>query len=296
MRRILSIVGLAVLVAAGFLFWLSRPQPLPADAMAGLEGDAEHGRQVYLAAGCRSCHTAPESEDKDLLAGGQRFPSDFGTFLAPNISPHPEAGIGDWSLDQFASAVMRGVSPENRHYYPAFPYAAYARMDRQDVADLWAYWQTLPQSDQASAPHEVGFPFSIRRGLGLWKAMFVDPDWVMAGDLSPEEERGRYLAEALAHCGECHTPRGALGNLDTARWMAGAPDPSGKGQIPALTPDKLDWSAGDIAYYLESGFTPDYDSAGGHMVAVIDNFAELSPEDRTAVAAYVKALSEPAGE
>ncbi|MEY8842863.1 cytochrome c, partial [Cribrihabitans sp. XS_ASV171] len=147
--------------------------------------------------------------------------------------------------------------------------------------------QELPQSDQASAPHEIGFPFSIRRGLGLWKAMFVDPDWVMAGELTPEQQRGRYLVEALAHCGECHTPRGALGNLDTARWMAGAPDPSGKGQIPPLTPDELTWSAGDIAYYLESGFTPDYDSAGGHMVAVIDNFAELTPEDRAAVAAYV---------
>ena len=102
--------------------------------------------------------------------------------------------------------------------------------------------------------------------------------------------RGRYLSEALAHCGECHTPRGALGNLDMARWLAGAPNPTGSGNIPPLTPGQLEWSAEDIAFYLETGFTPSYDSAGGHMAAVVENFSKLPPEDRAAVAAYLKAL------
>ncbi|MGA1269519.1 MAG: c-type cytochrome, partial [Gemmobacter sp.] len=98
------------------------------------------------------------------------------------------------------------------------------------------------------------------------------------------------LVEALAHCGECHTPRNFAGALDRARWLRGAPDPAGRGTIPPLTPDRLAWSAADIAFYLETGFTPDYDSAGGHMVAVIENFATLPPQDRAAVAAYLKAL------
>jgi mono/diheme cytochrome c family protein len=105
-------------------------------------------------------------------------------------------------------------------------------------------------------------------------------------------ERGRYLVEAAGHCAECHTPRTALGGLDTDRWMAGAPNPSGKGRIPGLTPAQLKWGLEDIAYYLETGFTPDFDSAGGEMAQVVRNMARLTPEDRLAIAAYIKALPE----
>ena len=289
MRVFRGLILVAVLVAAAG-WWMTRVRPLPSDALAGLEGDAARGEAVFLAAGCASCHAAPEATDKRVLSGGQRFASDFGTFIAPNISPDPTHGIGGWTGAQFASALQRGVSPEGRHYYPAFPYTAYAKMRDQDVVDLWAFWQTLPASATPSQPHEVGFPFSIRRGIGVWKLLYMNENWVVAGDLEPELERGRYLVEALAHCGECHTPRGPLGGLDTSRWLSGAPNPSGKGEIPALTPDRLTWDAGEIAYYLETGFTPDYDSAGGHMVAVVENFGKLTPEDRAAVAAYVKAL------
>ncbi|MEO0866508.1 MAG: cytochrome c, partial [Pseudomonadota bacterium] len=215
------------------------------------------------------------------------------TFIAPNISPHPEAGIGAWSLEDFANALRHGTSPSGQHYYPAFPYSAYIRMTDTQIADLWAFWQSLPADPTPSAAHEVGFPFNIRLSVGGWKLLYLDPDWVMAGDLSPELTRGRELVEALGHCSECHTPRNALGGLDQSRWLAGAPNPTGRGTIPALTPDKLEWSATDIAYYLESGFTPDYDSVGGHMVAVVENFAKLTAEDRAAVAAYLKALPAP---
>ena len=290
MGLFLKIVLPAALVAAGTGWWLTAPDRVDAAAYDGLTGDATRGETVFNAAGCASCHHAPDSEENLVLAGGQAFPSDFGTFHAPNISPSAH-GIGGWSLTDFANALTRGVSPEGAHYYPAFPWTAYARMVPQDVADLHAYMMTLPASDVASLPHDLGFPFNIRRTVGGWKLLFASEDWVI--DVPPELERGRYLVEALAHCGECHTPRNALGALDTNRWLAGAPNPSGQGTIPPLTPDRFDWSEADIAYYLETGFTPDYDSAGGHMAAVISNFAKLTPEDRAAVAAYVKALPAP---
>ncbi len=163
-------------------------------------------------------------------------------------------------------------------------------MTDQDVADLWAYMQTLPASDAPSQPHEVGFPFSIRASLGGWKLLFMSDEWVVQNVSTEAETKGRYLVEALAHCGECHSPRNALGGLDRNNWLAGAPNPAGNGRIPTLTPGQLDWASEDIAYYLESGFTPDFDSVGGHMVEVVDNFAKLSAEDRTAVAQYLKAL------
>ena len=163
-------------------------------------------------------------------------------------------------------------------------------MTDQDVADLWAFWQTLPSSDVESLPHEVGFPFNIRASLGPWKYMFLKDDWVQPAD-SPDVERGRYLVEALGHCAECHTSRNLIGGLQASSWMDGAPNPSGKGRIPGISPEHLDWSAGDIAYYLETGFTPDFDSAGGKMADVVSNLSKLPKEDREAIAAYLKALN-----
>lgn len=277
---------LAALGGAVF-WWLTRPAGEDA-RFAALTGDADAGRLVYAATGCGSCH-AEKGDGPPVLSGGYRIESPFGTFIAPNISPGP-AGIGGWSLPAFARAVQQGVSPEGQHYYPAFPYAAYAKMAPQDVADLKAYIDTLPASDTPSPAHEIGFPFTIRRGLGLWK-MLQTADWVLKDAPSPEMERGRYLVEAMGHCAECHTPRGLTGHLQRDQWMMGAPNPSGKGTIPAIHPSKLSWSDTDIAYYLETGFTPDYDSAGGAMASVIRNMSQLPAEDRAAIAAYLKALN-----
>ncbi len=278
------------LIVAGVGWWLTAPAPRPASDFDGLTADAARGALTFATAGCASCHAAPGAagEAKLTLAGGQRFASPFGTFIAPNISPGPE-GIGGWTLAQFANAVQRGISPQGAHYFPAFPYTSYIRANDQDVADIHAYMQSLPVSDAASLPHEVAFPFNIRRAVGLWKWLYLEDAWVTEA-ASPEIERGRYLSEALAHCAECHTPRDALGGLDASAWMAGAPNPSGPGRIPAITPDKLFWSEPDLAEYFNSGFTPEFDSAGGHMADVIENLAKLPPEDRAALAAYVKAL------
>jgi len=292
MRRAIAVLaGLAVLGAAGF-WWLTRPARVSAAALPAHQADPEAGQLIFTAGGCTSCHAAPsaEGEDKLLLSGGLRIESDFGTFLAPNISPHPQAGIGGWTEAQFVTAMRKGTSPDGRHYYPAFPYTSYARMTDADLLDLFAYVKTLPQSDVASQPHELGFPFTVNRGIGLWKMLFLDPSPVLAAADDPLVARGRYLVEGPAHCGECHTPRNAIGGLQYDAWLSGGPNPDGEGRIPNITPAGLPWSAGDIAYYLESGFTPEFDSAGGSMVEVIRNTSQLPPEDREAIAAYLKAV------
>ena len=289
MRYVLILLILIAALAGGALY-LTRPIPVAESRLSSLSGDAAAGELVFYSSGCSSCHLAPESEDPMLLAGGQRFATEFGTFVAPNISSHPEQGLGSWTQAQFASAVLEGVSPEGAHYYPAFPYSSYTRMSDQDVVDLWAFMQTLPASDAASQPHELALPFQFRQPLGIWKALYVTDGWRLRRVETPEVERGRYLVEALGHCGECHTERNLLGALDQDTWLAGAPNPSGQGRIPAIHPDRLNWSDTDIAYYLETGFTPDFDSAGGSMAAVVRNYAKLPPEDRAAVAAYLKAL------
>lgn len=292
MMRVLRWLVLLAVIGAGGVWVLSWPKPLSDADVAGLTGDATRGEAVFWAAGCASCHMAPEAkaEAQLVLVGGQRFPSDFGTFIAPNISQDPDQGIGGWSLLDLANALKRGVSPEGTHYYPALPYASYARMQMQDVADLHVFLQTLPSDPTPSQPHEIGFPFSIRDSVGVWKLLFLSEDWDLPGNLTPTADRGRYIAEALAHCGECHTPRNMLGGMDTARWLGGAPNPSGDGRIPNITPGKLGWTADDIVQYLTTGFTPDFDSVGGHMAHVVENMARLPEGDRQAVAEYLLAV------
>ncbi|QJF51325.1 cytochrome c [Roseobacter ponti] len=278
----------AGLVGAAALWWITRPAPLP-DGPELAQGDAEAGALVFAAAGCASCHVTPGAPgtEQPVLAGGRAFETQFGTFFAPNITLDPEAGIGGWNQAEFAHALREGVSPEGRHYYPAFPYTAYAQMTPGDVADLYAYMQHLPASMEQSKPHDLPFPVSVRRTLGVWKLLGQREDFHLQGDLSPEEMRGRYLAEALGHCSECHTPRNALGVPDRDRWLAGAPSPTGKGKIPNITPGVLDWSEADLVAYFTTGLTPDYDSAGGDMAVVVENLALLPDSDRAALAAYL---------
>lgn len=292
-KRGLFLAVLAGALTGAVLLYITRPQPLPEDALAGLVADAARGETVFWAGGCASCHAAADAkgEEKLILAGGQRFASPFGTFVAPNISNDAITGIGAWRALDLANAMLRGVSPGGSHYYPVFPYASYARASLQDIVDLRAFLATLPADATPNQLHEVGFPFNIRPGLGLWKLLYLRDGWVVTGDLTPEEEHGRYLVEALGHCGECHTPRGALGGPDLSRWLAGGPVPAGTGRFPNITPAALDWSEADIAEYLSSGFTPEYDSAGGHMALVVENTARLSPEDRQAIAAYLKRVA-----
>lgn len=291
MRKILTSLVIFGVFCGAFLWWLSRPIPVAADLLTGLTGDATRGELVFNAGGCASCHAAPTAKDDEklVLSGGYRIVSPFGTFLAPNISPSQQ-GIGGWSAQDLANALIAGVSPDGQHYYPALPYTTYQRMQPQDVVDLKTFMDTLPSSDVASLPNELTFPFTLRRGLGLWKQLNMNPEWILKDVPTPDLQRGRYLVEALGHCAECHTPRDITGGLDRSQWMAGAANPSGEGKIPGISPATLDWSAKDIAYFLETGLTPDYDSAGGQMTKVIYNTSKLPPEDRAAIAAYLKAL------
>jgi mono/diheme cytochrome c family protein len=290
----------AVLVLAVIAYAVTAPSALSADELPSHTPDAAAGERVFWAGGCASCHASPvdgkraRGDDKLLLGGGMELASAKGTFVVPNISPSEEHGIGRWSTLDFVNAMLRGVSPDGRHYYPSFPYASYARMRFEDVIDLKAYLDTLPEVSGGSTDHELRFPWSLRRGIGAWKRLYLDAGAVVDVK-SPDAlfDRGRYLVEGPGHCGECHTPRNRFAALDTRHWLAGAPHPDGEGRVPNITPageNVADWSAADIVYYLESGFTPDFDAVGGSMVAVQENMAKLSADDREAIAAYLKAV------
>ena len=294
MKRLTITIGLAALVVVSLLY-VTRPSGLPADALPSHPVDVVNGERLFHAGGCASCHGSTETESAlPVLGGGLEMDTPFGIFRVPNISPHPANGIGGWTQLDFVNAMHRGVSPGGRHYYPSFPYASYTRMSFEDLMDLKSYLDTLPEAAKVNRQHDLKFPWSIRTGIGLWKVINLDSAPVVS---VPDENdvliRGRYLVEGAGHCGECHTPRNWTGGLDYDRWLAGAPNPDGEGKVSNITPGKkglADWSAGDIEYYLESGFTPDYDTAGSSMVEVQENMARLPAEDRAAIAAYLKTI------
>ena len=270
------------------------------DALPAHSANASAGERLFWAGGCASCHATPvdgkraRGEDKLLLGGGLELDTPFGVFSVPNISSHVEDGIGNWSMLEFVNAMQYGVSPDGRHYYPSFPYTSYAKMNTEDVMDLRAYLSTLPAVAGSAPDHSLDFPWSVRRGIGLWKRMNLSADPVV--DVASDNDQfllGRYLVEGAGHCGECHTPRDAFGGMIASEWLGGAANPDGEGKVPDITPSGKNvsgWSTSDIAYYLESGFTPDFDTVGGTMVAVQENMSKLNTEDRAAIAAYLKVV------
>ena len=151
---------------------LSQKSPILDITLDNMPHDPKNGEYICAAAGCASYHVEKGSQNKLLLAGGQAFASPFGTFYAPNVSVSKTYGIGGWSKGPFGNGVRTGLSPEGTHYFSAFPYTSYAKMTDQDVVDLWSFWQTLPEVEQASLLHDISWPLSIRRNVGIWKLLF----------------------------------------------------------------------------------------------------------------------------
>jgi len=288
----LALLGVLLLAAAfGAARWLTRDAVEVPDYAAS----AERGALIFAAAGCAGCHTA-EGPDAEPLAGGRALETPFGTFYGPNITPDPEHGIGAWTDEDFLVALGQGVAPDGGDYYPVFPYTSFTAMTPEDMLDLKAYLFSQPPSSDREHTPQIDFPYSVRQVVTFWKVLNFTP-----GPLPPVADRdegwhrGRYLATAVAHCGECHTPRDSMGAAIPEMAFAGAElGPTGD-PIPNITPDPETgiggWSEGDLAFFLQSGMTPAGDFAGGEMAEVIRGTSRLGAEDRAAIATYV--MSQP---
>jgi mono/diheme cytochrome c family protein len=296
MRLAAIVTALAIFAVGGgtILFVLTMPTEVANDPLPPRTPNLSNGETLFYIGGCASCHSTPNQKDLTRLGGGLALKTAFGTFKVPNVSPDPTQGIGAWSEAAFVNAMLRGVGRNGEHLYPAFPYTSYQRMTLDDARDLFAFLKTLPAEATPSAPHDLAFPYNIRRGLGLWKRLYLDGK-TFTPDPSKDTafNRGAYLVEGPGHCAECHSPRDAFGGIDPQRRFAGGADAEGKGWVPNITPHAdgiAAWSERDISYLLESGFTPEFDAVGSTMADVVKNTAKLSADDRAAIALYLKAL------
>lgn len=279
-----------LLICAALTLWLVGTAQGRAAAAAPTAD--QRGAVLFAAAGCANCHTDRPHRGAPL-AGGRALETAFGTFYTPNISPDPRFGIGSWSDGDFLRALRQGIAPDGHDYYPAFPYDAFTQLSDDDILAIKRYIFSLPSRPVPDRSHALRFPFDLRAGIKLWKILYLrQGPLTPQPDESKEWNRGAYLVRAVAHCGECHTPRNWLGALDSKRRFAGtAAGPDGM-KVPDITPDPQAlgrWSIDDIASYLDDGITPSGDSAGGAMAEVIGGTGALGLADRRAIAVYMKA-------
>ena len=291
-RKLILLAVLAAILGLAAFWVLTIPQTVSASALDPHTPNLANGKTLFNIGGCTSCHATPGQKDRTKLGGGLALKSPFGTFYPPNISSDPDDGIGAWTEAQFVTAMTKGTSPQGEHLYPAFPYTSYQRISYRDQRDLFAFIKTLPAVQGRAPEHELGFPFNIRRLVGLWKLLFLDGEPFQPDPSKPDDwNRGAYLVNGAGHCAECHSPRNFLGGIVKSERFAGGPNPEGKGWVPNITQKGLaKWTVKDIAYLLETGFTLDGDSVGSTMTEVVRNTALISEDDRLAIATYIKSL------
>ncbi len=289
MRRWWLVGGFVLIVAVSAGFYLLKPVAGPPRDLT-LVGDAERGAYLLRIGGCISCHTDAANGGPEL-AGGAGLATPFGTFVPPNITAHPEAGIGNWTLAQFAEAMSNGMGPDG-HLYPMFPYENYTLMSDQEVADLHA---ALLATEPVAEPAGGGapFPFNIRLAAAGWKNLFFAPRrFEPDPERSDTYNRGKYLAFGPAHCVACHTPRNVFGALEWDRALTGSPGGVG-GRAPAITAAALREEGYDVptlVQTLKDGFTPSFDVLGGPMGEVIaDSTSHWTDADLTALAEFLLA-------
>jgi len=295
-RRIAAVLAVAVAAAAAALFVLTAARPAD-QALPAHTPDPVRGEALYHVGGCISCHkTSATAGVTGPPAGGAAFPTPVGTFWPGNLTPDPETGLGSWTESQFVDAMMRGVSPDGRHYFPAFPYSSYRNMRVEDVLDLRAYLTTLEPVRSPGRDPDLPMPGLARRAVGLWKRLaFRGAGYHPDPERTDAWNRGAYLVNGPGHCGECHTPRNILMIPDKSRAFAGGPHPRGdEGSVPSL----LDLQGRgryadvpDLTLALQFGETLGYDKlSSGGMADVQMNLAMLPEDDLSAVSEYLLSL------
>jgi mono/diheme cytochrome c family protein len=246
----------------------------------------ERGAHLAAVGNCVTCHTAPGGKP---YTGGYALKTPFGTVHGSNITPDKDTGIGGWSLAQFTRAMREGLDPEGHHYYPAFPYDYFTRLGDGDVAALYAYVMTREPVRSTPPANHMLVP---RLAVGVWKSKYFKPAR-FEPDPSHDAEwnRGAYLAESLAHCSACHTPRNALGAERRDRYMAGGE--AGSWHAPALneeSPSPRPWTQRALSLYLATGLVDEHAITAGPMAPVVRNLAHAQAGDVEALAAYVVSL------
>jgi mono/diheme cytochrome c family protein len=274
----------------------ANPTGVPASlANAGL---VERGEYLAQAGDCAACHTVKGGKP---FAGGFAFKLPFGTLYSSNITPDRETGIGAWSDADFLKAVHQGIAPDGTRLYPAFPYAAYTMMTDDDVLAIKAYLFSLPPVHQETPPNTFSFPFNQRWTMAFWSAFFNPNERYRPNTAqSPEWNRGAYIAEAMGHCGDCHTPRNLAQAIDNRAKFKGAV--AAGWQAYNITPDRETgvgaWSDETLAQFIHTGHVDGYGTASGPMGEAIDNsLSHLVPEDIKALVVYLRTvppLSDPA--
>ena len=285
-----GVVAIAALAASNLLGWQTGGPAHVANAPPDM---VTRGRYLAEAADCAACHSAP---GRAPFAGGLPMQSGFGTIYATNITPDPDDGIGRWSAEDFWRALHDGVRRDGRQLYPAMPYTSYRGMTRADADAIYAYVMQMRPMKVPNRRTELNFPFDIRLGMLGWNLLFLhDRLPAVSAGSSPAWQRGRYLVNALGHCGECHTPRGILGQMELSRPFAGFA--LGRFAAPDITPAGLasrGWTAAGLRTFLGRGLARQGSAFGDMHPVIMLSTRNLTEDDLNAMATYLLGDSPPA--
>ncbi|MDK2375779.1 c-type cytochrome [Serratia fonticola] len=287
-KRLALLIVLIAAIVIAVLWWReNRSYDGPVQQVSSSNEQIARGRYLTQAADCAACHTAAGGAP---LAGGYPLDTPFGTIYGSNLTPSADQGIGRWTKDDFFQALTQGVAPGGRHLYPAMPYTSYKGISREDADAIYAYLMSRPAVDVAIPANDMPFPFNQRMALIGWNLLFRNSDPLPASSQgsSAEWQRGRYLSDVLGHCGECHTPRGMLGQMEVNKPMQGGD--LGRFIAPDITPQALaqrGWTPQDLSRFLSTGLAPQ-GSAFSEMHMVVDlSTRHLTPEDHRALVTYL---------
>ncbi|MBC3210986.1 c-type cytochrome [Serratia fonticola] len=287
-KRLAVLIVLIAAIVIAVLWWReNRSYDGPVQQVTASSEQIARGRYLTQAADCAACHTAAGGAP---LAGGYPLDTPFGTIYGSNLTPSADQGIGRWTKDDFFLALTQGVAPGGRHLYPAMPYTSYKGISREDADAIYAYLMSRPAVDVAIPANDMPFPFNQRMALIGWNLLFRNSDPLPASSQgsSAEWQRGRYLSDVLGHCGECHTPRGMLGQMEVNKPMQGGD--LGRFIAPDITPQALaqrGWTPEDLSRFLSTGLAPQ-GSAFSEMHMVVDlSTRHLTPEDHRALVTYL---------
>ena len=259
------------------------------------ETEILEGEYIAILSGCYSCHTDIKSNEP--YSGGRKIVTNFGVFYSPNITPDKLTGIGNWSDSDFVNAFKRGKSPNGKHYLPVFPYTSYVGMKERDILNLKKYLFSIKPINKANKTHDIFFILKSDIVLGIWKTLFFRNEvYIYDNNYSEKWNRGKYIVEHLAHCGECHTPRNIFGAVNKNSYLSGSDFSATREKTPGITNDHNNgiggWTLQEFESFMLNGMKPNFDNVQGSMEEVISHStSKFNKYDIISIYEYIKTIT-----
>jgi mono/diheme cytochrome c family protein len=298
------LLGILVLLAIAITFTIGwrpfiGPRARPLSDRTFERTPQRLARGKYLVegvAGCADCHSPHDwtKHDEPIPPGMEGAGEDMsfiqglpGHVVAPNLTPDPETGSGNWSDDALARAIREGVGHDGRALFPFMPYLHYSELPDEDVASIVVYLRSLPPARNLLPQTAIIFP--VKYLIRDVPRPLTSP--VPAPDLSDPVKRGAFLVN-VGGCSDCHTPQ-VKGEFMPGMDLAGGfilEGPWGRVASSNLTPDPSGIPYYDEALFIQTMRTGYVKARKLAQIMPWTVYRNMTDDDLKAIFAYLKTL------